>query len=150
MRLNCIKEDARLGTGVLMAFDYGIRRVGVAVGDCSLKMAHPVDTIEYSDSKDLYVKLGRHYAEWLPVGFVVGLPSNEGKGKRKLREQIRRFASDLENKFSLPVYFIEEDYSSTYAEQVLSEVVSNWKKRKSLLDGFSAKIILDAFFNSKG
>ena len=131
-----------------MAFDYGIRRVGVAVGDCSLKMAYPIDTIDYSDSKDLYVKLGRRYTEWLPVGFVVGMPSSEGKGKRKLQERIRHFASDLEKKFSLPVYFIEEDYSSTYAEQVLSEVVFDWKKRKSLLDGFSAKIILDAFFNS--
>jgi len=133
-----------------MAFDFGVRRVGVAVGDRSLKMAHPIDTIEYSDSKDLYVKLGRRYEEWLPVGFVVGVPSIEGRGKRKLREQIKRFASDLEKKFSLSVYFIEEDYSSTYAEQVLSEVVSDWKKRKSLLDGFSAKIILDAFFNSNG
>jgi len=131
-----------------MAFDYGVRRVGVAVGDCSLKMAHPIDTIEYSDSKDLYVKLGKHHTEWLPVGFVVGLPSSEGRGKRKLQGLIKHFASGLEKRFSLPVYFIEEDYSSTYAEQVLSEVVSDWKKRKSLLDGFSAKIILDAFFNS--
>src|SRR5207248_1682297 len=87
--------------GTVLAFDFGLKRIGVAVGERELLSAHPLPAVENFD------QIGKLVAEWRPAAFVVGLPVAE-QGLHPLAKRVERFARQLEGRYRLPVARVDE------------------------------------------
>ena len=122
--------------GTVLAFDFGIKRIGVAVGEAELRTAHPLPAISrFEDIPSLV-------SEWRPARLVVGLPVREA-GEHPLAKRVERFARRLEGRFRLPVARVDERFSSVEAESRLRGV------RKKAVDSVAAQLILEQYFDEK-
>ncbi len=119
--------------GTVLAFDFGLKRIGVAVGEAELKTAHPLETISSIEDVQSLVK------EWRPARLVVGLPVRE-TGEHPLAKRVEKFARQLEGRFRLPVARVDERFTSVEAESRLKG-----SKRKAI-DSVAAQLILEQYF----
>jgi len=119
----------------VLAFDFGLKRIGVAVGEPELGTAHPLPAIAAFSQVEGLVK------EWNPATLVVGLPTSVQGEAHKMTRQAEVFARRLEKRFKLPVTRIDERYSSVEAESRLRGV-----KHKAV-DSVAAQIILEQYFD---
>jgi putative Holliday junction resolvase len=134
--------------GTVLAFDYGERYVGVAVGDESLGLAHPLDTIETRDEAVRMAAVAARVAEWTPQRLVVGLPLAMDGTPHKLTEQARAFAAALEARFRVPVTLVDERLSSADAESRLRDAGRGGRKHKALAHPVAAQVILQDYFDA--
>ncbi len=98
----------------LLAFDYGTRRVGVAVGNTLLDTAEPLATIDAAGDARLEA-IARLVAEWQPSELVVGVPRHPDGAEHDNTHRARAFARRLHARFGLPVHEVDERYSTTEA-----------------------------------
>ena len=131
---------------LFLAFDYGGKRVGVAMGDASIGIAHPIKAISYKTSKELMAEIESIVKEWHPSAFVVGMPKQENGKPHSLEKRVNRFCKTLESRFKLGVYTTDESYTSVEADQLLSNNKVGWEKRKKMVDMIAAQLILEDFF----
>jgi putative Holliday junction resolvase len=119
----------------VLAFDFGSKRIGVAVGEPELRTAHPLRAVSRFDEIPALI------AQWRPAQLVVGLPtSSEGKPHAMTR-QAEDFARRLERRFRLPVTRIDERYTSVEAESRLRGV------KNKAVDSVAAQLILEQYFD---
>jgi putative Holliday junction resolvase len=132
----------------ILAFDFGLKRIGVATGDFYLKIAHPQAPIwEYQTDK-LFSAIASCIDTWVPVACVVGLPRHQDHEKpHELADACLRFARRLTGRFNIKSYMVDEYLSSYEAGLKLSEAQVFGKKRKKILDSMSAVVILEKFFD---
>lgn len=135
--------------GTVLAFDWGARRIGVAVGELELRTAHPVGIIERRsrDADDRAV--ADLVSQWRPVLAVVGLPvplDDAVPGEHPLAPRCRAFARRLETRFGLRVQLVDERLSSWAAEDLLRQGGAGWRERRARLDPVAAQQILETFF----
>jgi len=134
--------------GTLLAFDYGLRRVGVAVGDLETRTAHPLTVIR-SDGAARFAELRRLVDDWQPRALVVGVPQN-ATGAHPLAARAERFARQLAGRFGLPVARVDEAYSSVEAEARLRAAAGARRAaqaaRAKSLDAQAAQLLLEQFF----
>lgn len=132
----------------ILAFDYGDMRIGVAVGNTLLKIAHPLTTIS---SEGMWAKidlLAPIIAQWQPAALVVGIPhASDNPQKIQLINTINNFAKRIGRKFSLPVTMINEDFSSAHADSLLKEQGIYGQAQKGKLDQLAACSILETYFS---
>ena len=133
-------------SGSVLAFDFGEKRIGVAVGDLSLRIPHPVATIAAEDNATRFAEIAKLIAEWQPCALVVGLPMHADGTEHETSRLARRFANRLEGRFSIPVTLIDERLTSVAAESRLREAGASPAKIRANLDAAAACEILDAFF----
>lgn len=130
-----------------LAFDYGEKRIGTAVGDTLTGTARPLATL--TGGLDAALKL---VAEWRPKALVVGLPLNEDGSEQRITTLTRRFATELEAQSRLAVHFSDERYSSRAADDLLREARASGamarRVKKGDRDGLAAKIFLEQFLQS--
>ena len=119
----------------VLAFDFGLKRIGVAVGEPELGTAHPLPPIAAPG----FEAIARLVKEWQPAQLVIGLPVAE-QGEHALAKRVERFARQLEGRFQLPVKRVDERFSSVEAESRLRGM-----KRKSI-DSVAAQLILEQYF----
>lgn len=134
--------------GTVLAFDYGERFVGVAVGDECLGLAHPLDTIETRDDAVRMAAVAARVAEWTPQRLVVGLPLSMDGTPHRLTEQARAFAAALEARFRVPVTLVDERLSSADAESRLRDAGRGGRKHKALAHPVAAQVILQDYFDA--
>jgi putative Holliday junction resolvase len=120
--------------GTVLAFDFGLKRIGVAVGEAELRSAHPLPAVSG------FTEIQRLVAEWRPARLVVGLPVREA-GAHPLAPRVERFARQLEGRFRLPVARVDERYTSVEAESRLRGA-----KHKSI-DSVAAQLLLEHYFD---
>jgi len=137
-------------TGTVLAFDFGERRTGVAVGDARLRTAHPLKGIEGAGAARL-AAVARLVEEWRPQQMVVGLPTGTEGERHPLAARVERFARQLEGRFGLPVARVDERYTSAEAESRVREVAGARRAAKASrareLDSYAAQLILEQYFN---
>ena len=97
--------------GTVLAFDFGTRRIGVAVGEAMLKNARPLTTIDAAANDARFAAIGRLIAEWQPARLVVGLPLALDGSAHEMTARSRRFANQLHGRFGLPVALVDERLS---------------------------------------
>ena len=141
-------KDQKSLVGNILSFDFGEKRVGVAIGNNITNNVHPLETIEASKKTDRYIKIELLLQTWKPTQLIVGYPLNEDGSKSRMSALAKKFGEKLENKFNIPVHFIDERFSSSEAELRLKALEKNLKKRKHIIDQVAAMIILDSFFES--
>ena len=102
----------------ILAFDYGLRRIGVAVGQDVTASASPVGTIANSEDGVDYERLSEVIAEWNPTRLVVGMPLHADGSPSEMSAAVETFVAALA-RYELPVATIDERYSSVEAERTL-------------------------------
>ena len=142
------QQDALHGTTVI-AFDFGEQRIGAAVGDTAIGIAHPLLTITAEDKKTRYAAIGELVREWRPALLVVGLPAHLDGTEHEISRLARKFARELNGRFDLPVELVDERLTSAAAEMSLAEAGVTGRKRKPLLDQVAALHILQAYFDER-
>jgi len=136
-----------LTSGTVLGFDFGAKRIGVAVGEHQLKLAHPLLTIDAEDSERRFAAIDRLVAEWRPAHLVLGLPLAVDGSEHEMTKRARRFARQLHARYRLDVKFVDERYSSTAAEESLRSQHVDLRNNKNLIDAAAAQIILQEYFD---
>ena len=133
-----IKPDSEL---TVMAFDYGTRRIGVAVGNTLTRLGRPIKTIAEASGDAVFKVIEGLLKEWQPNRLVVGLPCHPDGAEHVMSAKARRFGNQLQGRFQLPVEWVDERYSSAVLE-VNPDMRDN-------LDAESAALILEQYFLEK-
>ncbi|HET6789531.1 MAG TPA: Holliday junction resolvase RuvX [Aquabacterium sp.] len=123
-------------TQTYLAFDFGLKRVGVACGNSLLRQASPLRTIA-AEGDARFVQIKKLVDEWRPDALVVGVPFHPDGAEHEITLRARRFARQLQGRFHLKVHEVDERYSSVEAE----------RDDPDDLDSAAAAIILQQFFN---
>lgn len=130
-----------------MAFDFGERRIGVAVGELEIGIAHPLETIVCKQDGDRLASIETLVAEWHPVLFVVGLPINTDGSEHTLTPTVCRFCDELTRRFGIGSRLIDERFTSAEASSMLRDAGVRGRKQKAYLDQVAAQTILEDFFS---
>jgi putative Holliday junction resolvase len=133
--------------GTVLGFDFGGRRVGIAVGEEILKLAHPLTTIDSEDKAVRFSAIDKLVAEWHPARLVLGLPLAADGSEHEMTKRVRRFARQLEARYGLAVELIDERYSSAAAESGLRGQGVDLREDKAKIDAAAAQIILQDYFD---
>ena len=120
-----------------LAFDFGLKRTGVANGNSLLRQASPLTTVATAGDAR-FERIARLIAEWQPDALVVGVPVHPDGAPHDNTRRAQRFARRLRGRFSLPVHEVDERYSTT--EAAASGAAD--------LDAASAAVILDQFLRT--
>lgn len=134
--------------GTVLAFDFGLKRIGVAVGETLLKRANALATIEAEANDARFAAIARLIDEWKPARLVVGLPLSLDGAEHEMTARCRRFANQLHGRFGLPVALTDERLTSAAAESELREAGLDWKTRKGRVDALAAQHILQDYFDA--
>lgn len=130
------------GAGALLAFDFGLKRIGIAVGDWETRLAHPLEVIDAEDNDTRFNRIAALIAEWRPNHLVVGLPLSMDGEEHELTRRARRFANQLHGRFGLAVTLVDERLTSFDADLRLREAGVKGRDRKGLDDTLAAQQIL--------
>ena len=136
-------------TGTVLAFDYGTRRIGVAVGDLGQRSAHPLTTIDASDRAASEAKITALVEEWRPARLVVGVPRSLDGTEHQMTRSARAFGRALSRRHALPVDEVDERLTSVDAEATLREAGLDRQRRTDLVDAHAAFIILRDFLEAR-
>ncbi len=132
--------------GAVMAFDFGERRIGVAVGERELSIAHPLETITYRHDQDPLALIEVLVKEWKPILFVVGLPVSVDGSEHELAPTVRNFCNALTSRFGVATRLVDERYTSAQASELLAAAGVRGRRQKAYLDQVAARTILEDFF----
>ena len=91
-----------------LAFDFGLKRIGVAFGNSLTKTASGVAVVEAQNDEQRFIKIDGLIKEWQPEGLVVGVPRQADGADNELTARCERFARQLEGRFSLPCARVDE------------------------------------------
>ena len=123
---------------IVLGFDFGIKRIGVAMGNTLTGQAQPLRVISAIDNATRFKIIGDLIAEWSPARLVVGEPRHPDGAEHDMTLRSRRFANQLHGRFNLPVELVDERYSSA--------VIAS--KRGQVIDDQAAAIILQQYFDA--
>jgi len=139
--------------GTVLAFDFGLQRIGVAVGDAELGTVHPLPGVVARTQPGRLTAIQRLVTEWQPSLLVIGRPLGEDDAPHEMTRRAERFARQLNGRFRLPVAMVDERYSSAEAESRMRAAYGNRKAaglaRGKTLDSHAAQIILEQYFGDK-
>jgi putative Holliday junction resolvase len=132
--------------GTVLAFDFGVKRIGVAVGETSLGIASPLGAIREETNHARFSRIAELVSEWKPVAFVVGRPKHADGSEHETARLAERFARRLAARHSLPVVFVDETLTSAAAEQALRATRTR-ARREGDVDAMAAALILQSYFD---
>ena len=137
--------------GTLLGFDFGTKRIGVAVGQTLTGNARPLTTLRVNNEQPDWEAIGRLIASWQPVQLVVGLPVNMDGSEHALAATVHEFAEQLRARFALPVDLIDERLSSHEAQQIAvgmgGRSAPHSRAAKEQLDRIAAQVILETWLS---
>lgn len=123
----------------VLGFDFGLKRIGVAVGNTGIRQAQPLSIIHAATNVAKFLELGALIQEWQPALCVVGLPCHPDGTEHDMSLRCRRFANQLHGRFDVPVVLVDERYSSA--------VIAH--QRGERIDAQAAAIILQQYFDDE-
>ena len=126
----------------VLGFDFGKKRVGVAIGQDITGTARPLMQIDNDD----WATLDTLFADWRPDTIVVGLPLNMDDSASAISQKARAFAKQLSERYKKPVYLIDERLSTRAARDYWTEQGNN-KPTKEQLNSVAAAIILQTWLD---
>ena len=136
------KADSQMRQAItVMAFDYGLRRVGVAVGNTLTKAGQPLRTISAPNVDALFQEILALVQEWQPQQLVVGRPVHPDGAEHEMTAKATRFGNQLHGRLNLPVAWVDERYTSA--------ILEGDHQMRDNLDAHSAALILEQYFAEK-
>jgi putative Holliday junction resolvase len=122
---------------IVFGFDFGVKRIGIAMGNTLTGQAQPLSVIKAIDNATRFKAIGALIDEWKPALLVVGEPLHPDGAEHDMTLRARRFANQLHGRFSLPVELVDERYSSAVIQA----------RRGEIIDAKAAAIILQQYFD---
>jgi len=122
---------------LVLGFDFGIKRIGIAMGNTLTGQAQPLAVVKAIDNATRFAEIGALIDEWRPARLVVGEPRHPDGAEHDMPLRSRRFANQLHGRFNLPVTLVDERYSSAVIPS----------KRGEIIDAKAASIILQQYFD---
>jgi putative Holliday junction resolvase len=135
----------------ILAFDFGLRRIGVAVGQNVTGSASPLGVVANRDTGVDKAKIAALLAEWRPTQLVVGMPAHADGSPSKIQEHVNSFIEELEA-YGLPVDTVDERYTSVEAERVLKnarQAGTRGRITKDQIDSAAAVFIAERYLCSR-
>jgi putative Holliday junction resolvase len=132
--------------GTLLGFDFGTRKIGVAVGQTLTGTANALVTLRYFGHRPDWDGLARLISEWQPEALVVGLPMEMSDTEAEVAPLARKFARQLEGRFRLPVYLADERLTSREAWRQLGKAAHRDSTR---VDAVAARLILETWLEQQ-
>ena len=129
-------------SGTILAFDFGLRQFGVAVGNRALETSQPLPLLRARDGVPDWGAVASLIAEWQPELLVIGDPLNMDGSVSELARRARRFARRLQGRFGIDVQMADERLSSFEAKQQQRERGHRGDYRAQPVDSFAAELIL--------
>jgi putative Holliday junction resolvase len=129
----------------LLGFDFGPAKIGVAVGQTLTSSATPLETLRAVQQRPDWDGISRLIETWEPEGLVVGLPFNMDDTEAEPAPQARRFARQLEGRYHLPVYLVDERLTSIAARREIGRE----PQRIEDIDAVAAKLILETWLSEQ-
>ncbi len=126
----------------LLAFDYGTKKIGVAIGNTLTRQARPLEILTPITRQQRFAAIGRLLAEWQPQRAIVGLPLTMEGGEQYASLRCRRFAHQLHGRFGIMVELVDERGSSREAQDILGSNAAD--------DAVAAAVILQRYFDTLG
>jgi putative Holliday junction resolvase len=124
----------------VLGFDYGSKRIGIAVGQTATRTATALTSVYCKTNKPDWSTIRELIREWQPDAIVVGRPSHDNGDPHSLWPAIDAFCANIQQRWSLPVHFVDE-YLSSFEAQQLSAAGVNKKDRD--IDSMAAKILVE-------
>lgn len=121
----------------VLAFDFGLKRIGVAVGNTVLRRGQPLTVIAAESNAGKFAAIGELIDEWRPARLVVGLPLHPDGAEHEMTRRCRRFANQLSGRYGIETVLVDERYSSA--------VLTSERGRPD--DAEAAAIILQQYFD---
>jgi putative Holliday junction resolvase len=121
----------------VFGFDFGIKRIGVAMGNTMIGQASPLAVIKGEDNATRFGAIAALLEKWAPTKLIVGLPLHPDGAEHEMTARCRRFANQLQGRFNLPVVLVDERYSSAVIQA----------RRGEVIDDRAAAIILQQYFD---
>ncbi len=131
----------------VLAFDFGTRRIGVAVGNTLTRTAAPLTTIEIADADARMAALATLVNDWTPARLVVGVPVHADGREHAMTTRARAFARQLARRFALPVDEVDERYTTAVAQQLLDASTLPRGRHRAVRDQVAAQVILQSWFD---
>jgi len=138
---------ARADEATILAFDFGTRRIGVAIGNALTRVARPLTTIEGEASGPRFAAIASLIEEWQPDMLVVGRPVHADGSEHEMTARAERFARQLSGRFALTVRCVDERFTSVAADAELARAGVSGKERKAGRDAVAAQLILQDWFD---
>ena len=126
---------------IVLGFDYGMKRIGVAVGNSLTGSAQAMSVIQNVNSEQTLQKIKELIHEWQPSCLVVGLPLHPDGAEHGMTKRSRSFGQQLAKQFGKPIHFIDERYSSVLLEQDA--------QYQGSVDSHAAGVLLEQFFRER-
>ncbi|HSW69155.1 MAG TPA: Holliday junction resolvase RuvX [Gammaproteobacteria bacterium] len=134
---------------ILLGFDFGLKRIGVAVGQTVTETARPLLTLKASSGAPDWNSLQKLIKTWQPDALIVGIPLNMDGSEQAITEAARQFARQLKERFKLPVYEMDERLSTKDARERLFSEGGYKALQKAQVDSVAAQLILQNWLTSK-
>ena len=123
----------------ILAIDFGLKKVGLAIGNTLTKTSMPISTIFYKSKHELFNLLEKHVTEWKPEFIIIGNPLNMDQTESEMSKLAEKFSTQFSKKFNLAVELVDERLSSFEAKEFAKD---------DNLDAMAAKLILDSWMNN--
>lgn len=141
-------------THTVLAFDFGLKRIGIASGDTLTRQAAPRRAASVGRAGPDWERIAREVRALEPELLVVGAPYNAAGGEGGLSAAVRAFAAELQRRFTLPVALVDERFSSLEAGAALKELRASGQRRRRIergdIDSAAAAVILTRWFAGEG
>jgi putative Holliday junction resolvase len=145
MRHPHIKENMSTER-ILLSFDFGMKRIGVAVGQRITKTANPLTTLAAKSGEPDWGQVDALVKKWRPNAFIVGIPLNMDGTDQPITHAARHFAQSLITHYELPVHEMDERLTTKAAREELFEAGGYKALQSGEVDQFAAKILLENWF----
>lgn len=131
---------------ILLGFDFGTKRIGVAVGQTVTQTARPLDTIQAKEGKPNWQSIEKLIKKWLPDALVVGIPLNMDGTEQRITGAARHFAKQLSERYQLPIYEMDERLTTKDAREQLFNEGGYKALQDGQVDRLAAQLILQNWF----
>jgi putative Holliday junction resolvase len=132
-----------------LAFDFGTRRIGMAVGNSIAGSSQALAPITAANDDARFAFIAIQIKEWAPDQLVVGLPCHPDGAEHAMTAKARRFGNQLQGRFSLPIAWVDERYTSAVLENDPKFLQKQASKQAISLDSESARLILEQYFRER-
>ncbi len=133
---------------VYIGFDFGYKRIGMAVGSKITNTASPLNTINAERGVPNWQIIQKVINQWRPKALIVGVPTCIDGSEQYTTKPAKQFAKQLELRFTLPVYLVDERLSTIEARERLFALGGYKKIQKSAVDGIAACVILEQWLHT--
>ena len=134
-----------MASGTLIGFDFGPRKIGVAIGQRITGTAAPLTTLRGRGDRPDWPGIEALIREWQPEAAVVGLPFNMDDTETAIAPLARRFARQIQGRFGLPVHLVDERLTTLEARQILGRKATS----REVVDAMAAKLLLETWLSER-